>query len=321
MTRKVAKAKVIKGISSDLPAAHGVKGKPTLASQTIKPSRRAAALLGFLAKGEVHAIFEQLPFQPANPADSPLDLWRKSNEGRSHLHTPLATQPDTLPDEAASVVEAIKKRATYKRSYESVADYHFGVVPASALLAPQWFVDLDYVDELAARVKVGMHVTSLIDFTMSEGMITQPIVTHNQVLFTSPRRDLCLDGIPDVRDVGGGELELVLRAFSRPNYVQVAVLDGKLLLVNGVHKVLALHARGYNSIPCIWRRAHNLMEAGFDPRSTSLFADQTFNSPRPAMVLDFLNDLIAVPLIMRSQYQVLRVSINAEMFQTPAVQG
>ena len=288
------------------------------ASRTIQPTRSGAGLLGFLAKGEVHAIFEQLPFHLADPMLDPLDLWRKSNEARVHLHPAMAAEPDTLPDEAAPVVEVIKNRPTYKRAYENLADYHFGTVPASALLAPQWFVDQDYVQELAGTLVEGMDLTSLLGFAMTEGTITQPIITANQVLFTSPRRDLGLDGIPDIRDVGDGELEIVLRAFSRPNYVQVALLNGRLLLVNGVHKVLALHQRGFNDIPCLWRRIHNLVETGLVLR-TSLFAEQTFNSPRPAMVLDFLDPNLAVPLKVRSQYQVLRLSINAEMFQVPAV--
>jgi hypothetical protein len=49
--------------------------------------------------------------------------------------------------------------------------------------------------------------------------------------------------------------------------------------------------------------------------------DQTFKGPRPALVLDLLNDRVAIPLLMRSLYQVMRVSIGLETFQIPAAQG
>jgi hypothetical protein len=51
------------------------------------------------------------------------------------------------------------------------------------------------------------------------------IVRGNQVIFTSPRLDLNAVPVPDVRDVGDGELEIIVRASSRPNYVQVEVME------------------------------------------------------------------------------------------------
>jgi len=291
-------------------------------AHVIRPVRRIAGLLGFLVKGEVDAIFDQNPFRPLDPAADTIALWRQSLAERANLPVLEASahQIDTLPDETVPVVEAIKNRRTFRSSYERIADYHFGMAPVAGLLSPQWLADLDYVDELAARVPQGMSPADMLHFTMPEGTITEPMIRGNQVLFTSPRPDLNAMPVPDVREVGDGEVEIVVRASSRPNYVQVADLEGKLVLVNGVHKVLALYSRGYSHVPCVWRRVHDLSETGLN-QQTSLFADQTFKGPRPAMVLDFLNDRVAVLLSMRSTYNVLRVSIGMDSFQVPAVQG
>ena len=62
----------------DTPAvvSHGrfVAPEATAPPAALRPTRRFAALLGFLAKGEVYAIFQQLPYHPADPAADPLDI-------------------------------------------------------------------------------------------------------------------------------------------------------------------------------------------------------------------------------------------------------
>ncbi len=55
--------------------------------------------------------------------------------------------------------------------------------------------------------------------------------------------------------------------------------------------------------------------------STSLFRPDLFFGPRPARVLDFLNDRIAVALTIRSMYQVLRIVLMSETFTIPPVMG
>jgi hypothetical protein len=154
---------------------------------------------------------------------------------------------------------------------------------------------------------------------MPEGSITEPIIKGNQVLFTSPRLDLHAEMVPIIRDVGDGELEIVVRAMTRPNYVLVAVLGDKLLLTNGVHKVLALIKRGYNQVPCVWHRIDRVEEAGVGV-SPPFYVEQRVVANRPAAVIDFLNAAVAVPLAVRSMYQVMRLAVMSEQFQVPAIQ-
>src|SRR5206468_1472727 len=166
---------------------------PAQGPTTVRPTRHFSAVLGFLMKGEVDAIFKQTPFRlPDDPAD-PMAHWQRSLEGRGRL-TALDPLQDgalaPLPEGARGVAEVIKRRRTYRVHYENVADYHFGLVPAAALLAPQWFADLDYVDELAKKLRPEMSVGDLLDFTMPEGFITEPIINGNEVIFSSARADL-----------------------------------------------------------------------------------------------------------------------------------
>ena len=279
--------------------------------------RRISGLLGFLAKAEVDAIFKQQPFKTASGED-PIDLWRRLDEGRAQLAALPDGNLEPLAPDLADLEQAIRQGKTYKEYYEAVADYAFGSVPIASLLTPQWHADLDYVDELAATLSAELPPKQQLRFAISEGRIHQPIVSGTTVLFSSARRDLHADPIPRVTQVAEGEFEIVVRATSRPNYVQVAIIDDRLLLVNGVHKVCALHKAGLTRCYCVARHAHQLAETGINLQTT-LFRDQVFKGARPAAVIDLLDPHTSGQLLIRSMYQILQVAIQSGTMTVPAL--
>jgi hypothetical protein len=284
---------------------------------SIKPMRNMRTLLGFLLKAEVDAIFKQQPFELPNGKSDPFDIWRTASETVRLLPpTPTAVEVSLLEDDKA--VRAIKSRPTFARYYESLDDYQFALVPIEALLAPQWAADLDYIEELSGQIDESASLEDLLGFTMAEGQVTQPIVFGTQVIFNSIRADLHAEPIPSVREVAPGEFEIVVRAVSRPNYVQVAVIGGRYLLTNGVHRVCALQLRGHTHVPCVLRRVGRLEETGLNLQTT-LFRPDLINGPRPAQVVDFLEPRVAATLKMRSMNQVLRVGIGIDLIRVPAM--
>lgn len=284
----------------------------------VRPTRRIAALLGFLLKVEADAIFRQQPFETVDGGDH-LELWRQYEQNRQQLAPLTRGELSVLPGSLNRLVEEVKTRRTYREHYEAIADYSFMAAPIGCLLSPQWYADLDFIDEIASQLTRDMSLDQQFLFAMSEGRVTEPIVTGNQVYFTSPRRDLYAQPIPIVREVGAGEFEIVVRAASRPNYIQIAAIGERLVLVNGVHKVCALMKMGYQNCICVVRAAHNLAEAGLNPQQTTLFRDPIFESQRPALVDDFLNPLTAAPLRMRAMFQVLQVSTSVATITVPAL--
>src|SRR5712691_4797150 len=137
--------------------------------------RRIGGLLGFLAKAEVDAVFKQQPFKTASGED-PADLWRRFDQARAQLAPVPQGQLEPLAQDLAGAEKSIRHRNTYKEYYEAVADYSFGTAPIASLLAPQWFADLDYVDELAAKLSSGLSPDEQLRFALSEGRIHQPII-------------------------------------------------------------------------------------------------------------------------------------------------
>lgn len=290
---------------------------PEESSNVTKPTRVISGLLGFLYKSEVDAIFQQQPFETPD-GTSPLDLWKRYNQQLPQL-PPLQQQGiERVPDSLGALIAQFRSRPIFKEHYEAVGDYTFVSIPISSLLSPQWYADIDYIEDIASRLKPNMTIEEQLAFAMSEGKITEPIIQGNLVLFTSPRRDLFATHIPKVKDLGDGAFEISVRAASRPNYIQVAQLGNQLLLTNGVHKVCALYKKGYSRCVCLLRTAARLEEAGFQPNSTSLF--NWIGQPRPALVTDFLNPIAGASLRMRPMYQVLQVQVNVGTISVPALQ-
>ncbi len=285
----------------------------------VRPTRAVSALLGFLLKVEVDAIFRQQPFQTIDGTD-PRVIWRQFNE-RSRKLSAVATQEiESLPESLAPAVQEIRARKTFKANYEAVAEYTFALAPSESLVAPQWFADLDYIDELANQINPRSTLEDQLTFAMPEGRILAPIVAGNQVIFASPRRDLFADPIPTVRETESGDIEIVVRAASRPNYVQVVKVGNRLLLSNGVHKVCAMYRAGFTHCPCVFRTVNRFEETGLIPWSS--FRTETIaSSDRLAMVTDFLNPEVAVPLKMGSTYQIMQIAVNVGQMSVPAPIG
>src|SRR6267378_286280 len=100
---------------------------------TNKPFRNVRAILGFLLKGEVDAIFKQQPFELRDEKTDPAHAWRASFD-------------------AARILKTVRSRKTFAKYYDAIDDHNFAMVPIKALLAPQWFADLDFIHELSARI-------------------------------------------------------------------------------------------------------------------------------------------------------------------------
>ena len=284
-----------------------------------KPFRNVGAIFGFLLKGEVDAIFKQHPFELRDANADAASSWRASNDAVRRLSaTPTNVEVGSLDEARLPILKEIRSRKTFSKYYDAIDDHQFAMVPIRGLLSPQWFVDLDYVSELALQVCEDSSLEDLIRFTMGEGTITEPIIVGPQVVFTSLRPDIYADPVPTVREVEPGEFEIVVRANSRPNYVSVASIGGRLLLTNGVHHVCSLLSRGFEKVPCVLRNASRIEETGLNLQST-MFRPELLSGPRPAQVLDFLNDTVAVPLKLRSMYHILRIGIAVEPIKIPAI--
>lgn len=117
-----------------------------------------------------------------------------------------------------------------------------------------------------------------------------------------------------VEAIKPGTIQLALKA--RPNWVQVAICNGRLVLRNGYHRVAALAARGQTTIPAIVVTMPNPAE--IVPPSPDFFAAHYFfGLARPPMVADYFNPSIAFDFDLPEVRRIVEARLDLFDFALP----
>ncbi len=81
----------------------------------------------------------------------------------------------------------------------------------------------------------------------------------------------------------------------KPNYLDVAKIGSRLIILNGIHRSLAFIQAGWKAIPCLVRdfpNARSLVEVGFQPNRLGVLPDQLLlREARSAYLSDYLDPL------------------------------
>src|SRR6266536_6530522 len=301
-------------------------------------TRTIATLPGFLPKRHAWQLF-----QHENILDGPKTykelgtLWEEAKR-RSMLTprhpsmpartSPKVTQLTSLPKSVESFAQELMAQPMFERWYADQADYHLWCIPACMLVTPQWYADMDYIEQLASQAPRPGQWEEALNFVFGKGLaIGEPVLASLNanaaaVVFRSPANNLraLLPPIepPHVRRTSDHEFEITARVQTAPNYLQVARIRGKHILVNGVHHSCALLKSGWEAIPCLVREARSLQEAGFVPGQLGLIPELEVME-RPPYICDFLEPTIAHTFRQRVTEQMLRVILQADSTSIPRI--
>ncbi len=219
-------------------------------------------------------------------------------------------------------------RQKYEVWYADQADYQLLCVPACTLVTPQWYADLDYIEQLASQAPQPGQWKEALEFVFGEGLAieepVQSILNANvtAVVFRSPANNLRphLPPVepPRVRRLSDHEFEIGVSVQTAPNYLQVARIRGKHVVLNGIHHSCALLKAGWEVIPCLVREARSLQEAGFAPGQMGIIPDVEV-IPRSPYICDFLEPTIANTFHQRTLDQILRIVFQAESILAPRI--
>jgi hypothetical protein len=279
--------------------------------------REHALLLGFLTKGEADAIFAQNPLR-LRTGISLSAAHQEARAGLAGLQAYAAGTAAPLPAALATLAQEVRERDLYKKEYEAKADYVFASLEIDSLLAPQMNIDLEYVQELADRLPTDPNDADDFAFSFPTGEIAEPIVKGNTVVFTSHAPNIAVSAVPVLRRTSQG-FAVMFEAKSRPNYVMVARVNGRLILHNGVHKVLALRARGRMRTFAVMHDLQQQSQLGLGQGGLSMFAEANYTqSGRPPLVKDFVGPA-AVSVLTRATVNVYRLMAQTEEVVAPAL--
>jgi len=267
-------------------------------------ARRFAWLLAFVQKVEIDAILNQNPIRLVD--HRPLDQVVRQSRAAIAALGPYVMQPVLpLPPELQTAAEAVRSRDVFHREYDAKFDVTFGMVALDSLISPQPLADLDYIHELTDSLSSEPDLTRDFEFAFPEGTIPEPAVVGNTATFATHAPNIYVAPTPTYRKVAGG-YEVVVRAESKPNYLFAADLGGRLILVNGVHHVLAFIKAGRKHAPAVIRQAMMVPELGLG--QTTLL--NQIGAARPPLVKDFLGPC-AVPVLRRAMGTATQVVVQS----------
>lgn len=276
--------------------------------------RRWAMLASFVQKAEFDAVLTQNPFQLWD-RQTPAHALANSLEAMSRLPTYSPRPSRPLPAQLSDRAALLSEREMFRREYEAKADISLRMVSLKSLIPPQALVDLDYVDERLAQVETIPDAATDFDFAFPAADIPEPVVHGNSVIFSSTTPNLIINPIPTYYRTEDG-YEITVRATSRPNYLYVAELADRLVVINGVHKALTLLKAGRDWAPVVIRRVNRIEELGVP--ATTLLA--RIGDARPPLVSDFLEP-VAVQLERRRTATLTRVVIQVDQVPYPLDPG
>jgi hypothetical protein len=292
-------------------------------------------------------LFSAIPFQGllgqfdagiiAKPTDKNelQEIWKKTNQefkkldpNRSCL-TVDDMKPLLLKDD-----KKLTKMLDRLKKYPPYSTHNFGIydVNISKLITPQISINVSRADR-RADIKRGMSMDELFDvsFNMSPNPpeIVRQVLGMNQqagsIQFTSYDEDIRVHFPPqfvnlpvNVDDPLGPSLESASfligggHPFAAAYKVEVNQNTSRLILVNGIHRVYKMASTGYQrvSLAICDLTAMELPSPFVDlPKEILL-------GTNPCMLIDFLNNDIAIPLEYYTQLKTLRLSWNAENYTT-----
>jgi hypothetical protein len=250
----------------------------------------------------------------------------------SHRMTELGSQEPGEPERIsmselpASVhgrLAEISKDRLFQASFAGLPTT-FCMVELDRLVAPQREVNLDYVNDLTSRLPGG-RLEDLIEFCIGphreppEWKILQ--TAQNQLIVTSKSLDLRFLGgyrkpLGDddiaVAHGGGQPVEVVsmLIGYGAPS-INVFRANGRMVLSNGFHRVVALRMAGVTHIPVVVQEIAK-PEIEFPEQHMGLSRNYLWNDPRPVIVRDFFDESLTIQLRMTPRRKTVKISWGVE---------
>jgi hypothetical protein len=289
-------------------------------SSSDKTTHMIAGLIGYIPELQFLQLIQTDNLVETRSQEELHTVWEAAAARRTrltnHPSPSLGTAP--LPQSLASYEREIRERVTYKRYYEGS---RLCLVPVQELITPQWYVNLDYIDTLKRRVPQPGQLQEALDLVCDEGgvTLTKPCASNlgelpSLALQTPAYRDLVTSFAPlrpfEVQQTGPQKLSLTIHVDIevKPNYLLLAKIGARYLIVNGVHRALTFLQAGWQRIPCLVRDAapttRSLAELGFQQAPGLLPDEYTLKGTRPAYLSDYLDPIVA-PHFQRRNVEAL----------------
>lgn len=276
-------------------------------------------LAGFFTKVEGVAYLRYATMWETPPATADLEeMWRRSRSAIECLppfeHGELAlTCPDVISEQTS-------ENATVRALLRELEGMQPKVllVPIAYLVTHQVLVNADYVRALKEQSAQFAEPSDMIDYCFPQLEDTAADVLQGQHTFVSDNPNLKVLGIKAsvaTHDLLGTEHPTASVMVGVGNQgISVALFGGRLIVVNGYHRLLALYESGHREAPVVLIQPRDQSDLSVlkVPPAGSLpwFQLPLLTAMRPPLLRDFANAEIALEVRMPKIKKVIDVQFQ-----------
>ncbi len=210
-----------------------------------------------------------------------------------------------IPDRHAEHLQKVRSAPMFQNLIGTAA-YRFAMADLREVIAVQPNVGLEAMGSKSFPINPSDEEIVNLCLPYGHPFELQVTVAQNQVTFSG--FDNNLNGVGIAHQPGGLP---TLFPGSRGNWVQVAVCQGRLFLLNGYHRVVKLLAAGVSEIPCIVRDFALPEQMGFG-QGRFFPLQYLMGATRPPLIRDF-----ASPAAIRLPAKRMRTTMVATLQVTP----
>jgi hypothetical protein len=312
-------------ISSSQSGSSGIAPDPAAEAPAVA-QRHGRALLAWIQEPDVRPLFYSASVTSPDNVERFVDQCRSARDakpsaaGGTHSQAALTELPTSLQAKA-EVLQATDQFRMHYQPFGAV----FVTVPLTDLVAPQWWVDTEYVDALAVNAPAEDDLEHMFDFSFATGKLARPMLLGtNGAAFASPLNDI--GGLTPLRVArySPDKVTFEFDVIPRPNWVWIAAVQdiGRLLILNGVHHLLALLKAGRQHAFCLARPVESvgdLQTMGWNAQDPALFKQAELGAARPPMLADYLDTHLVADIAVRLRQSFLHIGVGSNPGVIPRV--
>jgi hypothetical protein len=257
------------------------------------------------------------------------DLWRAGQSEYARLAlseagaaNAVAVRP--LPKAMANHIAKLVELGGVTRTFDTVP-VAFGLVPLDALIISQYSMTQAVVDRIAAAHPTPISPKRLAELCLP---LKAPAAgfhlagrSEREFTFVSDAHDMrFLDAqviepvsVQQAPVMGHPQAVVALSVGFSANLLNTVRYNGRIALNNGHHRALALRAMGLTHAPCLIQPCASMEDVQqAASREITNNADLYFDSPRPPLLRDFDNPLLAHSFDAPRMRRVLTIKLEVQ---------
>lgn len=237
--------------------------------------------------------------------------WEAARKHWSSL-PPISDEPSEVQvpgRDANAFLDRMKQVTGFSEFLGRLPGAIFGYVPVAKLICPLVMVDYEYLEELRAELQGDDEEATArfsLPLTMTTPLRAASDPAGKSVTIVSSSKTLTVADM-QMQHSAAGHLQVVFTVANTPNLILVSKVGNRFYLKNGIHRAFLLAGMGLKDLLCLVTNEEQVPNViGAYPS----FTPEVLSHSRPPLLIDFLDDSLALTAPLRRVNKIVRISVQ-----------